>query len=344
MSETVFFSIIFLDELRKGEFPMDFYAVNEQLFRLTDREKYYQEHSELSKDHYQKLITTQINNQKVYVFDDLIPVGKNFNIVKHTRFVPVPSHIHNFIELNYIYSGSCTQIIDNSKVTLTKGQICLIDTSVPHSIENTNEQDIIINILVKKKYFLSQLSHNTLSSNIVFDFILNALSETQSHNQYIVFKNNDYEQIKLIMDQILYDHFENRIGSDKVIESLISILFSLLIRNFEYITNKTKNKNNKQIIDLLEFIDQNFMEVTLSILSEQFNYTPSYISTLLKSETGKSFSKLVLDKKLEFAEILLQTTDKTVQECAEESGFSNSTYFYDKYKTHFGKLPSENRT
>jgi AraC-type DNA-binding domain-containing proteins len=322
---------------------MHFKNIEQQLFELTKREQYYQTHHELSKDYYEKLLTTKINHQTVYVFDDLIPAGKNFNIVKHTRFIPVPSHIHNFIELNYIYSGTCTQIIDNNKVTLKKGQICLIDTSVPHSIEDTGQDDIIINLLVKKEYFLNQLNHNGLSSNIVFDFILNALSETQNHNQYIVFKNNEYDQIHLVMNQILYEHTENRVGSDKIIENLISILFSLLVRNFEYITNKTKNKNKNQIIDLLNFIDQNFLDVTLSTLAKKFNYTSSYISTLLKSETGKTFSQLVLDKKLEFAEALLQSTNKTVQECAEDSGFTNSTYFYEKYKTHFGKLPSEHR-
>ena len=323
---------------------MNFDFIAENLFELTEREEYYKENNELSIDYYQKLITKQINNQEVYVFDDLIPSGKNFNIVKHTRFVKVPSHIHNFIELNYIYSGSCTQIIDSKRVILKTGQICLIDTSVPHSIENTNEKDIIINILVKKEYFIKQLSQDSYRSSIVFDFILNALSETQNHNQYIVFENNEYDQIRLTMDQILYEHLENKIGSDKIIENLISILFSLLVRNFEYVTNKKEKRSKNQIVGLLEYIDKNFMDITLSSLAEHFNYTSSYISTLLKTETGKNFSQFILDKKLEFAETLLQNTSKSIQECAEESGFTNSTYFYEKYKKHFGKMPSENRS
>ncbi|MBE9909311.1 AraC family transcriptional regulator [Enterococcus casseliflavus] len=321
---------------------MDFSAVTKRLFNLTEREVYYKEKKILSKDYYQKLETKNLNGQEVYVFDDLIPVEKNYNVVKHSRFIKVPLHIHNFIELNYIYSGSCTQFIDNKKVTLTEGQICLIDTSVPHSIEYTDEKDIIINILVKKEYFIKQISHGNFDSSIVFEFILNALSETQSHNQYIVFKNNKYDQLRLIVDQILNEHFEGRIGSDKIIENLISILFSFLVRNFEYDTNK-KNRNKHQIVKLLEYIDNNFMDITLSDAAEKFNYTPSYISTLLKIQTGKNFSQLILEKKLNFAEILLQNTDKSIQQCADESGFTNSTYFYEKYKSHFRKLPSENR-
>lgn len=322
---------------------MDFSPVYQKLFELTPHEQYYKKNNQLSKEYYQQLATKEINNHQVYVFENLIPTGQNFNIVKHTRFVQVPLHIHNFIELNYIYSGSCTQLIDGKKVTLEQGQICLIDTSVPHSIEPTTENDIIINILVKKDYFIKQLSQDTYSSSIVFDFILNALSETQNHNQYIVFGKNNPNEIHLVINQILAEHFEKKIGSAKIIGNLISILFSLLIRNFEYITNKQEKKSKKNIVDLLQYIDQNFLTITLTSLAKEFNYTASYISTLLKAETGKSFSQLVLEKKLEYAETLLQNTQKSIHECVSESGFTNGTYFYQHYKDFFGKLPSENR-
>lgn len=322
---------------------MDFKDVQKRIFELTDREEYYKNNGVLSKEYYQKLAKRVVNNTEVYIFDDLIPAGQNFNIVKHTRFIPVPLHTHNFIELNYIYSGTCTEYIDNRKVTLTKGQICLIDTSVPHSIDNTTEDDIIINILVKKDYFIQQLTQETFKSSIVFDFILSALSETQSHDQYIVFKNNEYDQIRLIIDQILYEYFENRIGNNKIIENLIAILFTLLVRNFEYDTNKKEKKSKDQIVALLKYIDKNFMDLTLPKLAQQFNYTSSYLSTLLKRETGKNFSQLILEKKLNQAEFLLQNTNKSIQECARESGFSNTTYFYSKYKEYFLKMPSINR-
>jgi len=44
-------------------------------------------------------------------------------------------------------------LIDDQKVTLTKGQICLIDTGIPHSIEMTGEEDVLINLLIKRDYF-----------------------------------------------------------------------------------------------------------------------------------------------------------------------------------------------
>ena len=74
--------------------------------------------------------------------------GTYISFAPHTRFVPVKTHVHKWIELSYMYSGSCTQIINEEKtVKLEKGQVILLDTDCVHSIGNTGENDILINLL-----------------------------------------------------------------------------------------------------------------------------------------------------------------------------------------------------
>lgn len=320
---------------------MDFEKLDQRLRQITSREKHYQKSGQLSADHYRKLKKQEINGEKVYLFDGLIPDNQNFEILKHTRFVPVPLHVHNFIELNYIYSGKCTQIIDGKIVELTKGQICLVDTAVPHSIENTTSNDIIINILVKKEYFTRELSQQNFDGGIVFDFVLNALSERQTHNQYIVFKNKKDDQIRLVIQQILYEKFHPAIGNTKIIENLISTLFALLIRDFDYETNKKQQNGKEQISAILQYIEKNYMDLSLSQLAEYFNYTPAYLSALIRKETSRKFSQIVLEKKLELARTLIKNTSDPIYVCAAEAGFSNITFFYKKFKDFYKINPGD---
>lgn len=42
-------------------------------------------------------------------------------INKHSRFAPCPEHTHQFLEMNYVYSGSCKQIINGKEFILKKG-------------------------------------------------------------------------------------------------------------------------------------------------------------------------------------------------------------------------------
>ena len=65
------------------------------------------------------------------------------SIKRNSRFSAVPEHIHTHIEINYVYSGSCPQVIDGHPITLQKNQVLLIDTNCPHSIAPLGENDIV---------------------------------------------------------------------------------------------------------------------------------------------------------------------------------------------------------
>lgn len=91
---------------------------------------------------------------------------------KNSRFNPVPEHIHPYIEINYVYSGQCPQVIDGKPVTLMKNQVLLIDTNCPHSIEALGEDDIMISIIVKtdflRDHMFSQFSKDSILSRFFY--------------------------------------------------------------------------------------------------------------------------------------------------------------------------------
>lgn len=317
---------------------MDFTQLDKQLTKISVKEAYYQKNPGLS-EIYSHLTTERLNDVDVYVFNKLIPENQNYQIVKQNRFTPVPLHVHNFIELNYMYAGECIQYIDGKKVHLKKGQICLIDTSVPHTIEATGADDILINLLIEKDYFRKQLSQENFESGIVFDFILDALSERQTHNQYIVFKNNQNQRIHFTMQQILLEHYQPMIGNFSIIENLIAVLILLLIREFDYETNKKSQKSKEQMLHILQYIEAHYLDVSLAELAQVFNYSPAYLSTLIRKETSKNFTQLVIERRLEHAKKLIMQGTTPVYQVAIESGFSNITFFYKKFFQYFGYHP-----
>ena len=84
-----------------------------------------------------------------------VSAKQEYFVNKHSRFIHVPEHIHEYIELNFVYSGQCGQTINNKDVLLKKGDIVLIDTEIPHSISRTGEDDIIINLIINQNFFPS---------------------------------------------------------------------------------------------------------------------------------------------------------------------------------------------
>jgi AraC-like DNA-binding protein/mannose-6-phosphate isomerase-like protein (cupin superfamily) len=278
--------------------------------------------------------------QDFYFFDN----GPVF-INKHHRFANMPLHIHSFIELNYVYSGICHQQINGQSVLLEQGQICLLDQDVPHSISALGEQDILVNIIMKKetfsKIFLGRLSNN----GIVADFLANAVSENQKHDKYLLFHSQHNENLQYIIKNIFCEFFSKQEHSLAMVNYYLPILFTELMRvyqldkNFEF-RKKTSRAN---IVDILSYIEHHYRDCTLTAIAKEFNFNPNYLGNMLKERTGKTFLELVHTQRMIHVSTMLQHTDKSIDEIAYEVGYESPSFLYRKFKKHFGQTPSHFR-
>ena len=57
---------------------------------------------------------------------DLFQQG-NIHISKHRRYAEVPEHTHDFVEINYMYSGTCLQIINGERIEMEESDVVIID-------------------------------------------------------------------------------------------------------------------------------------------------------------------------------------------------------------------------
>ena len=123
----------------------------------------------------------------------------------------------------------------------------------------------------------------------------------------------------------------------------MNIFFIKLVRDFDYETNGQTSRQDTEILEILKYLETNIDDISLSALARKFNYSPNYLSTLLKKKTGKSYSEIILEKRLNKARVLLTTTDMNINEIAAQSGFNNPTFFYKKYKEKFKRFPSQRK-
>lgn len=114
---------------------------------------------------------------------------------------------------------------------------------------------------------------------------------------------------------------------------------------FDYESTQTGGKADKSIDKIVSYIQAHFSEdISLNIVAEAVYLHPAYISRLIKERTGKTFSALITDLRIEKAIALLENSHLHVYEIAEQSGFSNLKYFYKVFKELTGKSPSDYRT
>lgn len=84
-------------------------------------------------------------------------------------------------------------------------------------------------------------------------------------------------------------------------------------------------------------------EISNTELGAIFGYHPFYISRMLKSKKGITLHQYVISYRMKCALRLLECSDKSIADIAEETGFTDASYFTKIFKSQMGMTPKEYR-
>ncbi|MNG15004.1 HTH-type transcriptional activator Btr [compost metagenome] len=83
--------------------------------------------------------------------------------------------------------------------------------------------------------------------------------------------------------------------------------------------------------------------ITVAQLARRANQNQDYFSKKFLTHTGQRPMKYIHEKKIERAQYLIATTDKTLLEIALDTGFSNLPHFSKIFKQIVSLTPGEYR-
>lgn len=84
-------------------------------------------------------------------------------------------------------------------------------------------------------------------------------------------------------------------------------------------------------------------EISNTEIGAIFGYHPFYVSKLLKDKKGQTLRQYVIAYRLKAAKRLLELTAKSINEIAEECGFTDASYFTKTFRQSCGMTPKEYR-
>lgn len=265
-------------------------------------------------------------------------------ISKHNRFAPYPLHGHKFLELNYMLTGSCHQTVDGQPINLKTGDILLMNIGSQHAIATLGEGDILMNVLFTNQNISFKLLHDIHKNNsISYRFLADISLGQKPDRNYIIFPRGKNSDIKVTMEQLIEEYYQNQNYANTVVESYLNILLVKIIRHHPMPTNNIKNPHQKLIFEILEDITENYQTITLTEIASKYGYNKNYLSNLITKMTGQNFSHLKNEQQIIKANELLTSTSLPITEVMNNVGITNKSFFYKKYREYYHKLPSEQR-
>jgi len=171
--------------------------------------------------------------------------------------------------------------------------------------------------------------------------VAEALHLSDKENQIL---KDCVSRIEMELSENIDDHSQN------IIISQIELLLNYCTRFYsrQFITRK--NSNNAVVVQIENLLSSYFKDgtekrlPTVKELADQVFLSPSYLSDLLKKETGKNTQDHIHYYLIEEAKNLLLTSDRTVGEIAYALGFEYPQYFNKLFKQKTGRTPVEFRS
>ncbi len=268
-------------------------------------------------------------------------------ITKNNRFSYVPAHTHSFIELNYMYAGHCTQYINDERIELRQGDLLLMDKDIVQRIDDTEQADILVNILIKSEAYLSDLF--TLipeSFNIITRLIYNADNPSSLHNNFILFDIGKNQIATNLVEALIQKGLTTVNKQSTYKQSMALILSALIIELKTSIKQSLINftaSDASNTLPILGYINDHYADATLTSVSAAFGYNRNYLSDKLKATTGKTFQELIDRRRLAVAENLIIKTDRSNADISELLGYKNETSLYRLFKRYLNISPTKYR-
>ena len=175
------------------------------------------------------------------------------------------------------------------------------------------------------QYEVSEALHlSDKEKNILLECVQKIQTELQEnidvHSQYIIVST-----IELLLNYCSRFYGRQLITRSQSNKSIISQIENLLTQYF------ADNKINEQGLP------------TVKYLANKVHLSPSYLSDLLKKETGKNAQEHIHFYLIEEAKNLLLNSEKNINEIAFDLGFEYPQYFNKLFKKKTGKTPMEYR-
>lgn len=267
-----------------------------------------------------------------------IPYGHkiciNHRNVDYSHGMKVPEKCRDFYELCFIISGDRKCINANQVFYLHSGDVGVTDKNLYHCSTSMSKSPYE-SILIK---FTPDLIYPLITSigNKAFDDFI----------KYPVyhFSKNDQKIIYDIFNEMCIEFQLDEPASELILQGMLHKLILTMIRTriMDSIPEIRLKNASLSIMEAIYYIESTYYkDPSLENVASKVSLTPFYFSKLFKESTGVTYSAYLNHVKVQQARVLLINTKLSMDEIAEQCGFSTRNYMCAIFKKITNLTPKE---
>ncbi|MCH4014616.1 MAG: helix-turn-helix transcriptional regulator [Solobacterium sp.] len=248
-------------------------------------------------------------------------------------------HRQDFFFLNFAMQGDYRALSSRyeEETVIHEGDCYIGQPFSGYALRSDSQADIVIpGILIQKQVFFNEYLAPLSTDPVLLKFFLDP-QINQYSDEYIHLKLSFTSPIWDLLHLMLVEYADKKEDTQKVLKPMIFSLMMFLTR--EYSRQNTDEKNLDAVDEMIRYIDGHLDGATLSALSSHFGYHPNYISSMLHKKTGRTFSEILLNLRMQRAALLMKNTDLSLEKISNMIGYHNTSNFYKAFRSYYGVSP-----
>jgi AraC-like DNA-binding protein len=263
-------------------------------------------------------------------------------VVFKGRNISEPFHRQDFFFIDYAYHldyNALSAKFDNL-VTVHEGDCYIGQPFSGYALKGDSPDDdiIMIGVHIKKEAFFREYLPALSQDPDMFRFFLDPQTDKFS-DEFIHLSFEKTSPVRALLEMMVIEYADKKEDTQLILKPMVLALFMHIARRYRL--EKADVKASSLSENIVGYINSHPESVTLKDIAAHFSYHPNYISSLLHKELGKTFSEIVLEKRMDRALIMLKGTTLSIEEISSMLGYTNTSNFYKAFRAYYGKSPRE---
>jgi len=248
--------------------------------------------------------------------------------------VSYPHRHDNFFEVLFLTNGKGSHTIDFQQYEVKPYSIFFLSPGQIHELALSPDVRGYIFLFTSDFYHFNKTDSNKLFELPYF------YNETFSSPPLYLENNDDKNAVEYWFLKACEENKEDQVDKNEIIRAYLEVILIFCKRKYTlpFGADEKLQKGRLMVKKFKQLIEERCIEnLSIKQYAELLFVTPSHLSELVKSVTGRTSSDLINDRMILEIKRLLKYFDLTVTEIAYKLNFADQSYFakYVKKNTNF---------
>ena len=247
-------------------------------------------------------------------------------------------HSHpDTVEIIYVLKGTVDVKVSFENFALKAGDFVIVNYEDFHYINGKGKDNAVLSFFIDLSYLEKLIKHIRYIT-----FACESFTIQDSRTEAV-------DLIRNLIQKAVADLILRREGYKTAVSDTAFQIITILVDHFtilQYYLNERKLSSQKleKYYRIMKKLDEEYQNKTLiEDISKSEFYSKYYLAHLYKGLMLMSIQDSLSATRCFKSEILLLTTDKSIQEISMECGFSDTKYYYKHFHKWYNNTPAQYR-